>query len=81
MTYKTLIGAKQLRIRFDKVHQFIRVYDGSRYLELFFPEKYDAIYNKIRYLICLTSGISYVISHNSARIKIDFASKKNFDFL
>ena len=29
---KTLIGAKPLRIRFDKVDGFIRVYDRTRYL-------------------------------------------------
>ena len=40
ISYKTLIGAKPLRIRFDKVEGFIRVYDGNRY---FSPEKYDTI--------------------------------------
>ena len=48
-SYKTLIGTKPLRIRFDKVDQFITVYDGNRYLVLFGPEKYDAIYDRIRY--------------------------------
>ena len=32
--YKTLTGAKPLRISFDKVDGFIRVYDGTRYLVL-----------------------------------------------
>ena len=41
---KTLIGAKPLRIRFNKV-------DGTRYLALFGSEKYDFIYYSIRYLI------------------------------
>ena len=41
ISYKTLIGAK--RIRLDKVDGFIRVYDGTRYLVLFAPEKHDAI--------------------------------------
>ena len=40
---KTLIDAKPLRIRFDRVDEFIRVYDGIRYLVLFGPEKYDTI--------------------------------------
>ena len=40
-SYKTLIGAKQLRISFDKVGEFLRVYDGTRYIVLFGPEKYD----------------------------------------
>ena len=47
------------------------VYDGSRYLSLFGPEKNDAIYNRIIYLISQESGITYIISHNYARIKID----------
>ena len=29
--YKTLIGTKPLRIRFDKIEGFIRIYDGTRY--------------------------------------------------
>ena len=40
---KPLIGAKPLRIRFDTVDGFIRIYDGTRYLLLFGSEKYDAI--------------------------------------
>ena len=50
ISYKTLIHAKPFRIRFDKVDRFIRVYNGTRYLVLFCPEKYNAIFNKIRYL-------------------------------
>ena len=33
-------------------------------------EKYDAIYNRIRYFIGVKSGITYFSSHNYARIKI-----------
>ena len=51
ISYKTLIYAKPLYIRFDKIDGFIRVYGRTRYLELFGSEKYDSIYNKIRYLI------------------------------
>ena len=32
---KTLIGAKPLRIRFDKIDRFIRIYDGNGCLVLF----------------------------------------------
>ena len=55
----------------------IRIYDGTNYLVLFRPEKYDAIYNRIRYLISQKTGISHktenrkVISHNYEKIKID----------
>ena len=58
-------------IRFDKIDGFIRVYDGTRYLVLFGSEKYNFIYNIIRYLIGVKSGITYVISHNYAKIKVD----------
>ena len=51
ISYKTLINAKPVRIRFDKIDGFIRVYDGTRYLVLFGSEKSDFIYNKISYLI------------------------------
>ena len=43
VSYKALIGAKLLRIRFDKVDGFIRGYDRTGYLVLFGPEKYDGI--------------------------------------
>ena len=46
-----MIGAKPMLITFDKVDLFIRVYDVTRYLVLFGPGKYDAIYNRNRYLI------------------------------
>ena len=39
VSYKTLIEAKSLRIKFDKVDGFIRVDDGNRYLELIGPKK------------------------------------------
>ena len=48
---KTLIGLKPLRIRFDKINGLIRIYHGVRYLTLFGSEKYDAIYDRIGYLI------------------------------
>ena len=45
---KTFIGATPLCIRFEKVDGFIKVYDGTKYLVLFGPEKNDVIYNRIR---------------------------------
>ena len=42
-----------MHIRFGKTDGLIRIYDGTRYLTLFGPEKYDTIYDKIRYLISL----------------------------
>ena len=70
------MNAKPLRIRFDKVDGFIKIYDETRYLVLFGPERYDTIYNKIRYLISKERGIIVliviiIIDHNFARIRID----------
>ena len=58
ISYKTLIVLKPLRIGFDKMDGFIRIYDGTRYLVLLGPEKYDSIYNRIRYPISLKTGIT-----------------------
>ena len=60
-----------MHFRFDKIDEFIRVYDGIKYLLLFGPEKCDTIYNRINYLVSQKSGITYVISHDYARIKVD----------
>ena len=75
ISYKNLT-AKPLCMRFDEIDGFIRAYDGTRYLVLFGSEKYDSIYNRIRYLISVKSGITYTISHNYAKIKVD-----SYDFL
>ena len=38
---------------------------------MFVSEKYDTIYDRIRYLISLKSGITYISSHYFAKIKVD----------
>ena len=58
-------------IKIDKIHGLIRIYDWSRYLTLFGSEKYDTIYDRIRYLISLKSGITYIFSHYFAKIKVE----------
>ena len=58
-------------MRLYKIDGFIRIYDGTNYLALFDSEKYDAIYNRMRYIISLKSDITYIFSHNFAKIKID----------
>ena len=35
ISHKTLMCAKTMRTRFDKVHGFVSVYDRTRYLTLF----------------------------------------------
>ena len=71
ISYKTLIGSESLHIRLDKIDGIIRIYDWTRYLTLFGTKKYDAIYDKIRYLIKIRSGNTYTISHYFAKIKVD----------
>ena len=56
ISYKTLIGAEAMHIRFDKVHGFIKFYDGTRYLKLFELGKYE-IFNRIRHL----TGVKVVL--------------------
>ena len=49
----------------------IRVYDRTRYLVLFGSERYDFIYNRIKYLINVKSSITFIIPNNNAKIKVD----------
>ena len=58
-------------IRFNQIDGFIRVYDGTGYLTLFGSKKYDAIYDGIRCLASLKSGITYIFSHYFAKNKVD----------
>ena len=71
VSYKPFMGAKPSCIRFDEIDGFIKIYDEIRYSVLFGTERYEAIYNRIRYLISKKSGITDIISHNFARIRID----------
>ena len=68
ISYKRLIDSKPLRMRFSKINGFNRVYDETRYLVLFGSEKYDSIYNRIRYAISVKNDITCIISHNYAKI-------------
>ena len=61
ISYESWIAAKTLRIRCHKIDGYIRVYDGIRYLVLFGSRKYSSIYNRIKYLISVKSGITYFI--------------------
>ena len=54
------IDPQLLRIRFNKIDGSIRIYGGTRYLTLFRSEKTEAIYNRIRSLISLKSGITNI---------------------
>ena len=50
---------------------YVIVYNGIRYSVLFGSRKYNSIYNTIKYLISAKSGITYFISHNYAKIKVN----------
>ena len=60
-----------MRIRFNKIDGFIRIYDETRYLILFGTKKYDAIYDRMRYFISLKSSITHTFSHYIASIKVN----------
>ena len=72
ISYKTIIDPKPLQIRFDKINGLIRIYDGTRYLTLLGSENYDAIYNRIRYIINVKSSITYIFSHYFMKTKFVF---------
>ena len=77
ISYKNLVGSKPLSILFDKVHGFIRIYDGTRYLILFGSKKYDAINDRVRYLINLKMCIANIFTHYFSKAKVDiFVYKK-----
>ena len=80
---KIKIHAKSLCIRFDKADGLIRVFDGIRYLVLFGGEKYDLIYNRVRYII-ISIGITYVFFQNYTKFKVDsydpFLLEKTLNF-
>ena len=59
--YESLIGAKSLRITFDKVDRLIRDYDGTKYLVSFGPEKYDAIESDNDLLLKITLTMHDVV--------------------
>ena len=70
ISYKTLIGSKPLCIKLDKIDGLLRSFDGTRYLTLFGTEVYDAIYNRIGYLISLESSITYVFLTILRKLKL-----------
>ena len=55
---KIFIGAKPLRIWFKEIDAFIKIYHWIRYLVLFASKRYNAIYDRVNYLISETSGIT-----------------------
>ena len=71
ISYKKLIDPKPLGIIFDKMDGIIRIYGETRYLTFLGPEKYDAVYKRIRYFIRQKGGMTYIFSHYVGKIKVD----------
>ena len=46
--------------KFNKIDGYIRNCDGTRYLAFFGTEKYDTIFDKIRYLVSLKRDITNI---------------------
>ena len=65
------MGAKPLRLMFNKIDGFIKVPNRIRYLVLFDHEGCDEVCNNIKYLISEKSGITDSNNHNFAPIRID----------
>ena len=58
ISYKTFMDEKPSGFKFENVDGFIQVYDGTRHLMLFIPERYDAIYDRAIYLISKKCNIT-----------------------
>ena len=57
---------------FVKHQNVSKYYDQDcRYLALFDTKEYEALYNRITYLISRKNGITYIFSHYFAKIKFD----------
>ena len=74
ISYKKCMDAKPLRIRFNKVGEIIKIYNGIRYLKLsnsysLYNEVYyrilNAIFDRMSYLINKKNGITDSINHKN----------------
>ena len=79
--YKTFIVSKPLCITFDKIDEYFRIYNETRYLVLLGPEKYDTICNETRYLVNQKRrhhiNVLSILRKNNNWF---FAYRKNLDF-
>ena len=66
------MGSKPLRIWFDKIEGFIKIYDGIRYLVILDHSWFDEICDINKYLMSEKNSITDSINCNVARIRIDF---------
>ena len=67
---KTFMGAKPLCISFDKVDGIMKIYNGTRYLELFGLRIHNAIHDRINCLVSQKNDAKCIISHNFAKSEL-----------
>ena len=84
ISYKTWMGGKPLRIRYDKIDGFIKFPNKTWYLVLF-DDWWDKTCDRIKYLMSEKNSITDCINHNFAKFRIDSYNylpiEKNIDFL
>ena len=68
---KTFRDSIPLRIRYNEIDGFMKIYYGIRYLVIFDHNQHEKIWDRIRYLISEKSGIADSINHNFPTIRID----------
>ena len=61
ISYKAFMGVKPLSIRFDEVYGVIKIYDGTRYLQLFGSWFCRRIDDRMNYLIVKKVIINMVL--------------------
>ena len=66
---------------FNKLDRHIGKFNKTKYIPLTHSnEKYNKMFNRIRYLIMLKSNISNVVSSKYIEIKIRFTFRKNSNY-
>ena len=68
---KTPYAVRPLCIIFNKLVEYIRKFEKTKYLALFQSKKYERIFNRARYVIMLKSNISYAYAHKYMKIQIN----------
>ena len=58
------MGSRPVRIRFDKIDGFIKIYDGIRYLIILDHDRLDKIWDSIKYVISEKSVITESINND-----------------
>ena len=61
ISYKTSMGAKPLRIRYDEIDGFIKIHSGIRSLVLFNCGWFHKVCDRIKYLISKKNSLQIVL--------------------